>query len=244
MEIGPIIRRNLVQTFGSLFRTQRSKAIFYHDIHLDTKYTNISTPIQLFKKHIEIIRNCDYEIVSKIKKPHGQIEISFDDGFKGIYNNINLIKELNIPIQLFIITSYLNKKDYISESQLLDLNLLSQITVSSHSHQHKILNKISEKEIITELKTSKDFLESLLCKKVNSFCFPKGKFNDKVIKVAKQIGYNNLYTCIPGFYFDEILSGVKKRSLVQFAGKAEFKGILKGGDHFLARWYKQKHYNQ
>jgi hypothetical protein len=49
---------------------------------------------------------------------------------------------------------------------------------------------------------------------------------------------------LPGFYFNDFLPNVKRRSLVQFVGEKEFKAILKGGDHVLAFWYKFKHYNK
>ena len=237
------IRVVLIKLASLFYFKKRSKAIFYHDIHSEHKYTNMSTPVDLFKKHIQIIRDSGYEIVSKINKPTGQIEISFDDGFLGIYKNINVIKELKTPIQLFIISSNLNTPNYINKSQLLELDSLSQITIASHTHKHSSLNKISESEIVIELETSKKLLENILNKQINSLCFPEGKFNKKVIEIAKKMGYPNLYASIPGFYFNQFSVGVIKRSLVQFARKGEFKAILKGGDHILSKWYQIKHYN-
>ena len=122
-------------------------------------------------------------------------------------------------------------------------NSISQITISSHTHKHRILNKISEVEIEIELETSKKLLESLINTQINSLCFPEGKFNKKAIDIARKIGYQDLYISIPGFYFDQFSIGVIKRSLVQFASKREFKAILKGGDHILSKWYQIKHYN-
>ena len=203
----------------------------------------MSTSVNLFEKHIEIVRESGYEIVSKINKPIGQIEISFDDGFLGVYKNIDLLKNLNIPVQLFIVSSYLNKPNYINKEQLLELNLFSKIKISSHTHSHRILNKIAKDKIIDELQISKDILEGILCNQIDTICFPEGKFNGQVIQISKELGYTNLYSSIPGFYFDEFSPGVKKRSLVQFAAPKEFKAILQGGDHFLDKWYRKKHYN-
>ena len=215
--------------------------IFYHDIHSDKRYTDMSTPIELFKKHIKIIRESGYEIVSEITKTHGQIEICFDDAFLGLYDNIEFIKEQNIPIHLFVITSFLEKENHINTKQLIELNKLQQIIISSHTHQHKILNTISKIELVDELQKSKNNLENLLNKTVDSICFPEGKFNKIVISIAKKIGYNKLYSSLPGFYHNEFTVGVKKRSLVQFANEKEFKAILQGGDHVLSFWYKRKH---
>ena len=107
MALSSFIRISIIR-FASLFCTsKKSKVIFYHDIHSDKQYTAMSTPIELFKRHINIIRQRGYEIVSEITKSHGQIEICFDDGFSGLYDNLELIKKLNIPIHLFVISSFL-----------------------------------------------------------------------------------------------------------------------------------------
>ena len=231
---------------ASLFSTdkKRSKVIFYHDIHDDRQYTNMSTPVKLFEQHIKIIRENGYEIVSDITHPIGQIEICFDDGFLGLYDNIELIKRLNIPMHLFVVSSFLGKEKYMNQKQLLELNDLEHIKISSHTHTHKLLSQISEKEVENELKESKEVLEDITSKKVDSICYPEGKFNSRVIEIATALGYNKQYSSIPGFYTDEFAKNVKKRSLVQFAEEKELKTILKGGDHILAFWYKLKHFRK
>ena len=78
MALSTRIRISIV-SFASLFYfKKRSKVIFYHDIHSDKKYTEMSTPIEVFKNHIQIILENGYEIVAEITKPIGQIEICFD----------------------------------------------------------------------------------------------------------------------------------------------------------------------
>ena len=244
MAIGSYIRIAIIRISSLFYVGKKSKVIFYHDIHSAKKYTDMSTPIELFKKHIEIIRASGYEIVSEITKPFGQIEICFDDAFLGLYDNINLIKEQNIPIHLFVISSFLEKENHINTEKLIELNKLKQITISSHTKTHNILNCIGEKEIEIELLESKLELERLLGNDVNSLCFPEGKFNKKVIKLAEKVGYKILYSSLPGFYFNDFMPNVKRRSLVQFAGEEEFKAILKGGDYILAPWYKFKHFSK
>ena len=115
----------------------------------------MSTSIDLFKEHIKIIRESGYEIVSEITKPNGQIEISFDDGFLGLFDNIHIINEFKIPIKLFIVTSYLGKQNHINKEQLLVLQNNTFITIASHTESHKILYSIPENEIIDELTNSK-----------------------------------------------------------------------------------------
>ena len=73
----------------------------------------MSTSIGLFKRHIDIIRENQFEIVPEITKREGQIEICFDDGFQGIYENINIINDLEVPVRIFIVTSFIDKEDFL-----------------------------------------------------------------------------------------------------------------------------------
>ena len=244
MTIASFIRIVIIRVFSLFYFSKKSKIIFYHDIHSDKKYTYMSTPIDLFKKHINIIRERGYKVVNEITKPFGQIEICFDDSFLGLYDNIDLIKELDIPIHLFVVSSYLEKENHINKEQLLLLNNLTQIKVSSHTQTHQVLNSVSDSLLKNELQNSKNLLESLLNISVDTICYPKGKFNNRVVELAESVGYTSQYSSLPGFYFNDFLPYVKRRSLVQFAGEKEFKATLKGGDHILAFWYKFRHYKK
>ena len=244
MKIRNCIKVALIRLFSIFYFSKKSKVIFYHDIDSDKKYTDMSTPVELFKMHINIIRENGYEIVNEITKPLGQIEICFDDAFLGLYENIELIKELNTPIHLFVVSSYLEKENHINKEQLLFLNNLTQIKISSHTQTHQVLNIASESLLKNELENSKNLLEGLLNNSVDTICYPEGKFNNTVVELAEGVGYNRQYSSLPGFYFNDFLPNVKRRSLVQFAGKKEFKAILKGGDNVLAFWYKFKHYKK
>ena len=244
MAITSFIRIAIIRVFSSFYFSKKSKIIYYHDIASDKKYTDMSTSVELFKKHINIIRENDYEIVNEITKPIGQIEICFDDAFLGLYENIELIKELDIPIHLFVVSSYLEKKNYLNKEQLLLFNNLTQIKISSHTQTHQVLNIASESLLKNELENSKNIIEGLLSNSIDTICYPEGKFNDTAVELSKKAGYTRQYSSLPGFYFNEFLPNVKRRSLVQFAGADEFRAILKGGDHFLAFWYKFKHYKK
>ena len=244
MAITSFVRIVIVRVFSFFCFSKKSKVIYYHDIDSDKKYTDMSTPIELFKKHINIIRELGYEIVSEITKPLGQIEICFDDAFLGLYDNIELIKELDIPIHLFVVFSYLEKENHINKEQLLLLNNITQIKISSHTQTHQVLNITSKSLLKNELENSKNLIEGLLNNSVDSICYPEGIFSNSVVDLAQNVGYSRQYSSLPGFYFNDFLPNVKRRSLVQFAEEKEFKAILKGGDHVLAYWYKFKHYKK
>ena len=130
------------------------------------------------------------------------------------------------------------------QKQLLDLDRSKLIRISSHTYSHKVLNQISKEEAYRELRDSKEYLERLFGKHVDSICFPEGKFDADTMHIAADAGYKKQYSSIPGFFSDSFPPNIIKRSLVQFARDKEFKAILKGGDHILAPWYRLKHFKK
>ena len=242
MGLGNKIKNILVYVFGMMNNSRKSKCIFYHDIHSDIRFTDMSTSSDLFEKHIHIIRENGFEIVSEITQEKGQIFISFDDGFKGVYENIDIINRLKVPITIFVVFSFLDEENFISKEQLIELNNNSMITIQSHTYTHSELPLLSSEEVEKELLKSKKLLEGICGVEINSICFPKGLFSTKVVDIASKVGYETQYSSLPGNYYNEVFPTVKRRSLVQFLSEREFRSILRGGDHFFYYWYKIKHF--
>ena len=243
MKIATLIKKQLIIFASYLTSSDASKAVFYHDIHDRKIYTDMSTSIDIFKLHIQIIQDAGFIIVPKITEDKKQIHISFDDGYLGLYENIDVISELNVPIEVFVSTSFLNTNQYMTKSQLSDLASSRLIIISSHSHTHSRLDMFSLYNLEYDLKKSKDILEDIISSNVNNLAYPFGKFSPAVIDVASKIGYINQFSSIPGPFFSELFPDVKRRSLVQDLSGRYFYAVLKGGDNMLSSWYFKKHFS-
>ena len=241
MSLGALFRRIIINASQSSSYT-KSRSLVYHDIHSNNCYTDMSTSLDLFINHISIIREMGFNIVSEITKSEGQIQLTFDDGFLGIYDNICVINDLEIPVKLFIITSFIGKSSHLDKNQLLELSNNPLITIGSHTDSHKRLSDLNKDEVLNELFCSKEILESLLGIAINDLCYPEGKFDRRVISYAKEVGYINQYSLIPGPFSLELFKYVRRRSLVQSSNKKDFRSILNGGDDILERWYMKKHF--
>ena len=57
--------------YYSLLKNRYSKILFYHDVFSDISYTNMGTPIHMFKEHMKIIDNNGFELVKKLAKEKG-----------------------------------------------------------------------------------------------------------------------------------------------------------------------------
>jgi len=225
-----------------LYKNNFSKVIYYHDIHSNTSFTDMSTPISLFKKHIEIIKNNGYEIVRKINNPLKEIEITFDDGFRGLYENFDFFIENKIPVKVFLIVDYIGKKNYMTQKEIQELLSTGFLTIGSHTISHRNLDTLDDKELKKEIIDSKFILEDMFNERIEDICYPRGRFNNKIIEIARNAGYQKQYSCLPGSYFDPFVKDVIKRNFVQHATPKEFEYHLNGGGEVLFNRYLKQHF--
>lgn len=213
--------RNLIITVaGAVKRSHRSRVIYYHD--LGTDYTEMGTPVALFQKHIHILKNLGFSIVSDITKDTGQLMICFDDGWRGLYDHRDVLKDFSPKV--FLANSLIGSPGHLTKEQILELQELG-FRFEGHTWSHTNVTQFSETELKRELLTSREELSSLLRKEVTELCFPQGYFNDHVINEAFLAGYTALYVSYPGSYAEPITP----RCLVQDLEPAAFRGIILGG---------------
>ena len=239
-----VIRNIILKFTAYLFNNRDSKVLFYHDIHCGVQYTEMSTTLNNFQKHITAIHILDYEIVADISKKTRQVKIQFDDGFKGVYNCIDFINKNKIPIEIFIVTSWIGKEGYLSVKEIKELQKSNLIRFSSHTHTHPNLGEINDDEIRYELNKSKQVLESITGEEVKSLCFPKGSFSNSVIQIAKELGYKEQYSSLPGSSHDLFQGVVIRRNLLQFANVLELKNVLKGAHMIFNDIYLSRHFKK
>lgn len=236
-----LLKLSILKIGELLYRNNDSKIIFYHDIHSDKKYTDMSTPMELFKEHIKIIKQNGFEIVPKITKKKNQIMITFDDGFKGLYDNFDYFIQNKIYVKLFLIVDYMKRDNYMDEKEIKELLNSGYLTIDSHTVGHKSLDILSSDEIKYQLNHSKKELEKIFEQPIEAICYPRGKFSIEVIEESKNAGYKKQYSCLPGSYFENSFENVYNRSLVQDATNKEFECILYGADKiFFKRYLKQQ----
>lgn len=231
-----------IYKIGSLFTSsESSKVLYYHDVTPagGEPYTDMSTPFELFCAHINIVRRNGFEIVDKITKKKGQVQLAFDDGFKGIYDNREYFISNGLKPTVFLATTLIGKPGYLDVEEILELQRAGFV-FESHTVSHTNLQKFSDDELKHEVEDSKRELSELLGKEVTEICFPQGLFSSRVIDACQAAGYKKMYSSIPGNYDgSEILI---KRNLCQFENEEAFTYILKGGLAILGRHYRRLHY--
>jgi len=138
--------------------------------------------------------------------------ITFDDGWKSQYEvGWPIMKKFNYPLTLFIYTEGV-RGGHFGGGEAITWEMLSEmrdagVDIEAHSATHQDLRKgfdaIAKKKLSgaeyeqwlqNEIVGCKQLLEQRLGIKVNCYAVPFGNYNDHVKEVAKNAGYEAMFT--------------------------------------------------
>lgn len=247
MSIKPKIKEAILWVGAMRHRNRGSKVLYYHDVYQTVNYKaldadiHMGTPLELFKKHIDIIKTEGYEIVPHITKPEGQIAIMFDDGFRGIWECRDYFYKNGICPTIFLPVEFIGRTD-LGMLTLQEIKELQQhgFIFQSHTWTHRPLTSVPEDELLHELVDSKTQLTELLGVDVTALCMPLGFFTKEILGKITESGYKEIYSCIPGNYFDKYQNLIP-RNICQYASPNDVKLILRGGNEILRKRYATMH---
>lgn len=241
MNYRTIIKSVVLYSGYLLHRNNKSKVIFYHDVGL--KYTDMGTPFETIKSHINLIRKNGFDIVNTIDEKQNQIMICFDDGWSGLYDAKEYFNKEGIHPTVFIAVDLIGSEGHMTAEQIKELASEGFI-FQAHTWSHDDLTKCDEVGLQKELVEAKKEMEEMLLLKFNSICFPQGYYNQKVIKASINAGYKHLYSSIWGGYYDKVNEGIICRNLAQDISSKDIKYVIKGSSPFFTSRYSKQHYKE
>ena len=155
-------------------------SLMYHRFN-ENKYPSTNIQMDIFKNHIEIIRNNNFTFfnprrfekefnIPKLKK---KILITIDDGFSSFYKNAwPYLKQNEIPFLLFVSTEAIGKYGYMTWDEIKEIEKEEFAYLGNHSHSHEYLVAYNFNQFKTDI--------------------------DKSIKIFKDnIGYNPIFFSYP-----------------------------------------------
>lgn len=104
-------------------------------------------------------------------------------------------KQIELLNSLFKELPQKSRVSYMSAEQLKQLTD-NGFEIGSHGMTHSLLiaDYMNKEKALNELQKSKQWLEVVTGKPVTTYCFPAGRYNAKMIELAKQVGYTS--TCL------------------------------------------------
>ncbi len=112
------------------------------------------------------------------------------------YGNLKLRhKILDYLLKKFEIN--IKPKDYyLNKKEIKYLSSLGMI-IGSHSESHTLLSRLSYEKQFKEIKNSKTFLEKIINKNIDTFCYPYGgkiSYNNNTLKILKKLKFKLAYS--------------------------------------------------
>jgi peptidoglycan/xylan/chitin deacetylase (PgdA/CDA1 family) len=85
---------------------------------------------------------------------------------------------------------------YLNKTEIVELHRLGH-AIGAHSHSHYVLSNETEATQRNEIESNKTYLENLLKKPINLFCYPyggRGTYNDTTIRLVKVAGFKYAFS--------------------------------------------------
>lgn len=231
-----------------IFRKPFAGTCIYLNYH-----TVNSSNAHLFKKQMETLKQIALPLRSlseqKLSNNRYHFIITFDDAFKSFYENaFPILLELKIPVLLFVPTGYMGRKsdwaDYggdnkvgeevLSEKEMREIIKSGLVQIGSHGVNHKDLVHLSDKEMIEEMLISKQTLERINMKVIDTISFPYGSFHEREVSAAQKAGYKFMFSVTPQRITGKITPGLIGRVSIQpYDSLIEFRLKIYGAYRWL-----------
>lgn len=195
------------KVYSSITRTNKNTIILcYHGIDGSSPYSVAYTE---FIKQISALKQ-KYDFISLKDALQGKngISLTFDDGFVSIKRVSSYLDANNIPYALFVLSDPMHanraeldsNEDLMSDTELREFAQSPLVTIGCHTATHTNLKGSDDAELEYEIVVAKRKLQRIIGKKVEFFAYPKGIYNEQIIKKVRQAGYNAAFSVLPGSF--------------------------------------------
>lgn len=207
---------------GQVQAAEKVPVLIYHQI-IDGVHAGGETSISLqrFTEQMRYLHEAGYTTVSmralvdhmrgKNVLPKKSVVLTFDDGWKNVLNAVPVLNTFQFKASFWIITEAGVGRDYVEWSDVIALGRNPDFEVYSHTATHpwdpwsNLVTwvdgdspRFGPADALRELVDSKRLLEDKLGRSVPYLAWPVGWYNDRLIEMAKQAGYEALLTAEDG----------------------------------------------
>ena len=123
------------------------------------------------------------------KKPEHIITTSWDDG--GILDEkiAMLLSRYNLPGTFYVVVDMVGMQGYMDWEMIKQLDR-EGFSIGSHTMSHPSdLKTLYDEDLHYQIQNSKDMIESVLGHPISSFCYPRGRVDDRVREQVIKAGY-------------------------------------------------------
>jgi len=125
--------------------------------------------------------------------PRVIVTTSWDDDDRSGLKLAEVLNAKGIPGTFYVPTGRLGDKAALAPG---DLRLLTSagFEIGGHTVSHAILTELGPTELTSEITRCKHKIENIIGRSIETFCYPRGRYNEEVIDVVKRAGYRGART--------------------------------------------------
>lgn len=203
-----LCRKATYNTLGFIdrsFPTSQSPVFIlsYHSVSNDTwrfgvSETVIKKQILYLQKHFEIItlKSLNEYLQGKRKITKPSVVLTFDDGYKDILKLKSFFAKNKIIPALFVLSNSKkpnwkelgSKRPFLTTKEVKTLKKANW-EIGCHSATHANLTMLSKEQLEEEIVHAKKVLEKDLGFSLPYFAYPRGKYNEDVVRLVKKAKY-------------------------------------------------------
>jgi len=212
-----ILRKYLYISLGKvdykLLKVNPIVILCYHSIADDgwafsTSLEEMEAQMKLILKTHRPVKLSEIVEHIKYKKPFNRpvFAVTFDDGYQNVFTAKKLMRELEIVPTIFLLSD-IEKIDRVNLGT--DLKFLSKHEVKllkksnwqfgSHGSTHRNLNELSLEDTTYEVIESARSIRKQYTFTPKTFAYPKGRYNNSILRAVKKAGYVAAYSMDDGF---------------------------------------------
>jgi peptidoglycan/xylan/chitin deacetylase (PgdA/CDA1 family) len=161
-----------------------------------------------FERQLRLMLALRYRPASAAEIAGGRgrlFHVTFDDAFRSVWNAVPALERLAVRATIFVCTAFADggqRLDVPEELETLSWNAIAELAargleVGSHTKTHPHLTALSDLELRTELRASREQVEDALELPCRFLAFPYGEHDERVRAAARCAGYEAAFA-LPG----------------------------------------------
>lgn len=198
-------------------RKGTARVLYYHRVE-DEEHRSCVRPAA-FAEQMRYLRSEGFRLLSltEVRQhldehrpfPERTVIVTFDDGFADNYHNaFPILQRESIPMTLFLTADFIGTEELpvlrdrsgvppLSWAQVEEMSQ-GGVELGAHTLTHPNLTELDDESLRREITESRDKIEAHTSVRVRTFCYPRGKFDERVKTAVREAGYDLACTTMEG----------------------------------------------
>lgn len=196
--------------------------IYYHEVvEKGQGYSYQKIDKDKFENQMKYLHDQEYHslLFSELDKtlPEKAIIVSFDDGFRTVYENaVPIMKKYGIRGNVYLPTKYIGvDAHFMTWEMVKELSKDNFFEMQAHTHNHIDIRRLNKVTIKEQIKYSDGIFQEQSLNLPKAFCMPFGTFDKKSLRLLKN---QNRYKYILGSYYGHIQSRYLEKNVLPRIG--------------------------